>query len=58
MSQMLQEFSCGLGHVAARGSLGVGACVSRQLADSGKVGETDRMRTWWRVWSYDSFATS
>jgi hypothetical protein len=58
MSQMLQEFSCDLGHVAARGSLGVGACVSRQPVDSGKVGGADRMRTWWRAWSYDSFATS
>ena len=56
MSQMLQKFSRGRSHVAARDSVGV--CVSGQPADSGKVGGTDRMRTWRRAWSYDSFATS
>jgi hypothetical protein len=56
MSQMLQKSSCGPSHVAAHGS--VSACVGGQPADGGKVGGTDRMRTWRRVWSYDSFATS
>jgi hypothetical protein len=56
MSQMLQKFSRGPSHVAARGSVRVG--VSRQPADSGKIEGTDRMRTWRRAWSYDSFATS
>ena len=56
MSQMLLKFSRGSSHVAARGS--VGACVSRQSADSGKLGGTERMQTWRRAWSYDSFATS
>jgi hypothetical protein len=56
MSQMLQKFSRSPSHVAARGGDGDG--VSRQPAESGKAGGTDRMRNWRRVWSYGSFAIS